>query len=145
VKVEVKYVDGLTFVGKGESNHWIPMDASIKAGGSGAGTSPMELLLLGLGGCTAVDVVSIMKKRRKPVQKFAIQIEAERAKEHPKVYTRIHMIYQFWGENLDKEELKKAIELSESKYCSASAMLGKTAEITYEIQMNPVNTGDNGQ
>lgn len=139
MKIEVKYVDGMTFVGKGESNHWIPMDASESAGGSGAGTSPMELLLIGLAGCTGVDVVLIMKKRKKPVHKFDIEVEAERAKEHPKVYNKIHIIYKFWGDNLDENELKRAIELSENKYCSASAMLSKTAQLSYEIQINPEN------
>lgn len=137
MKVEVQYVDGMTFVARGDSNHWVVMDAAPSAGGSGAASSPMELLLMGLGGCTGVDVVMIMNKRRKPVERFAIEIQAERAPDHPKVYTKIHMIYKFWGDSLDEEELRKAIELSEQKYCSASAMLGKTAAISYEIQINP--------
>lgn len=139
MKVDVTYVDKMTFIAKGESNHWVAMDASEAAGGTNAASSPMELLLMGLGGCTGVDVVLIMKKRKKPVEKFKLEISAERADQHPKVYTRIHMIYKFWGKNLDESELRKAIELSEEKYCSASAMLAKTANISYEIQINPEN------
>ncbi len=133
----VKLVDGITFVGKGKSNHWIPMDASPAAGGSGAGTSPMELLLIGLGGCTGVDVVLMLKKRKKKLDKFTLEISSERADSHPKVYTKIHITYKLWGKDLTEKEVKRAIELSEEKFCSASIMFSKTAEITYDFQINP--------
>ncbi len=136
MKVAIKYVDGLTFIGKGESNNWVTMDASPKVGGSGAGTSPMEFLLMGLGGCTAVDVILMLKKRKKQVDKFDIEISSKRADEHPKVFTEIHMSYKFWGKDLTNKEIERAIELSENKYCSASAMIAKTAKITYDFVIN---------
>jgi len=141
MNAHIKYVDGLTFVGKGDSNHWVTMDASPKAGGSGAGTSPMELLLLSVGGCTAVDVINMLKKRKKQVDKFDVELSAKRADTHPKVYTEIHLTYKFWGKDLTEKEVRRAIDLSKSKYCSASIMLGKTARITYDFFINPENSG----
>ena len=137
MNVEIKYIDNLTFVGKGESNHWVPIDASVKAGGSGAGATPMEMLLFGVGGCTAVDVIMMLKKRKKTIDKFNIRIEAERADDHPKVFTHLHLTYRFWGKDLTEKEVARAIELSESKYCSASAMIAKSAKIRYDFEINP--------
>jgi len=123
--ITVKQVDGLTFVGKGISNHWVVMDGPEEFGGANAGTRPMELVLVGLGGCTGADVVSLLKKMRVNVDKFEIHIHAQRAEEHPRVYTRIDMVYKFWGKNLKASESKiiKAVDLSQEKYCSVSAML----------------------
>ena len=136
MNIKIKNVDELTFLGKGDSNNWITMDASPKVGGSGAGASPMELILLGLGGCAGVDIKLMLQKRKKVVDKFEIEINAQRAEAHPKVYTKIHMTYKFWGKDLTEKEVLRAIELSESKYCSVSAMLNKTAKITYDFVIN---------
>lgn len=129
--------DNLTFLAKGDSGHWIALDGSESIGGHDAGTRPMELVLEALGGCTAMDVLSILKKKRMAYDRFVIEIEAERADEHPKVYTKIHMVYKFWGDELSEKAISRAIELSETKYCSVNAMLSKTAKITSEYRLNP--------
>ena len=99
------------------------------------GVSPMEMLLLGAAGCTGIDVISILEKKRKKIDNFQIKVRGLRAKEHPRVYTKIEVVYLLWGQNLDTKSVEQAIELSENKYCSASAMLGAVAQIKsrYEI------------
>jgi len=129
-KVVLKNVEGITFIGHGNSNHWVITDGSAEHGGADAGTRPMELFLISLGGCTGADVASLLKKMRVDYHKFEIHIDADRAPEHPKVYTRINLVYKFWGNNLEaqKDKIEKAIHLSQSKYCSVSAMI-KAAHI----------------
>lgn len=136
MKTTVKWIDNLSFVGKTGSNHLVPMDTRPEVGGGGSAPTPMELLLLGLGGCTGMDVVSILKKMREPLDDFEIKIDSERGDEHPKVYTKISLKYIFYGKGLKEKNVERAIQLSEDTYCSASAMLKKTAEITtsYEIR-----------
>ncbi len=135
MNAKIKMVSGLTMLGKADSNHWLPMDAAEKVGGEGGATRPMELLLIGLGGCTGMDVISIMKKKRVPFVDFEVELEAEQAEEYPKVFTTIKLNFKIYGKNIHKKDVERAIELSETKYCSASAMLKKTAEIVtaYEI------------
>ncbi len=111
------------------------MDASPAIGGSGKGPRPMELLLMGMGGCTGIDVVSMLKKQRQELQDFDMEIEATRADKPPRVFTNIHIRYLLTGD-LDPEKVRRAIELSKEKYCSASIMLGKTATITYSYVVN---------
>ncbi len=132
-EVIVKNVDGITFMGHGKSKHWVAMDGPATFGGSEAATRPMELFLISLGGCTGADVASLLKKMRVNVTKFEIHIDAERAEEHPKVYTRLTLVYKLWGKDLeaDKEKIEKAIDLSQNKYCSISAMI-KAANIPVE-------------
>lgn len=134
VKVELKQAYGLTLIAKANSNHWVVMDSSENVNGHDAGPRPMELLLMGLGGCTGMDVISILDKMKVPYKDFRIEIEADKADEHPKVYTKIHIKYIVYGD-VPEDKLKTAIELSKTKYCSAQAMLSKAAEITtsYEI------------
>lgn len=124
-QVVIKNVDGITFIGHGKSKHWVAMDGSQAFGGSEAATSPMELFLISLGGCTGMDVASLLKKMRVKVDKFEIYMNTERAAEHPKVYTKIDLIYKFWGSDLeaDKAKIEKAINSSQDKYCSISAMI----------------------
>ena len=136
MKVKAIQVNGVTFIGKSSSNHWVTMDGPQEFGGSDASTRPKELILVGLAGCTGSDVASILTKMREKVKRFEVDIEAESAKEHPKVFTKIHMTYNFWGENLKKENIEKAINLSQDKYCSVTAMLRKSVEITYEYKIN---------
>lgn len=137
-QVVIKNVDGITFVGHGKSKHWVTMDGSQAFGGSEAATSPMELFLISLGGCTGMDVESMLKKMRVKFDKFEINIDTERADEHPKVYTKIDLVYKFWGKDLevDKAKIEKAINSSQDKYCSISAMI-KAANIplnhSYEL------------
>jgi putative redox protein len=115
------------------SGHPIMLDAATAVGGENAGPRPKELMLAALAGCTGMDVVSILKKMQVELQGFDIKIEADLTEEHPKVYTHIHIIYQFKGKDLDIEKIKKAIELSQEKYCGVSAMYKKAMKVSYEI------------
>lgn len=136
MKAYIKSIEGLTLVGKADSGHWVPIDTVRQLNGNEGGTKPMELVLLALGSCTAMDVLSIIKKMRITLDDFKIDIEAENADEHPKVFTKITLNYRFYGQDLDKEKLEKAINLSQDRYCSVSAMLSKTADIEYKILIN---------
>ena len=130
---KVTWKKGLSFNGVAGSGFEIPLGTSVEHGGAGDGASPMELLLIGLGGCTGMDVISILEKKRQEVTHFEIKLHGIRAEEHPKVYKEITLEYIVTGHNVDPEAVKRAVELSETKYCSASAMLNKTAEIKTKI------------
>ncbi len=112
------------------------MDVKKEAGGQAAASGPMEMVLFGLGGCTGVDVETILKKMKVPVENFEIDIYAERAEEHPKVYTRIDMTYHFRGKNLPLNKLERAVKLSKDTYCSVSAMLAATVKITTKVEIH---------
>lgn len=135
VEAKVKWVKGMRFVGSADSKHHVVMDADSRVGGEDGGARPMELLLIGLGGCTGMDVVSILHKMRIEFESLEIEIRAEKADEHPKVYRKIEMKYVITGSDIPEDKFLKAINLSQERYCSASVMLGKTAEfkITHEI------------
>jgi len=137
MKAEVIQVRGITFIGKAESGHWLSMDGPAEFEGSDSATRPKELILIGLGGCTGADVTSILHKMREKISRFEINIEAESATEHPKVFTKIQINYRFWGEDLKKENIEKAIELSQEKYCSVTAMLKDAVAITHSYEINP--------
>lgn len=130
----VKQLKGITFAGKGSSNHWVMMDGPEDFGGSRAATSPKELILLGLAGCTGSDVASILQKKRVKLDGFEMNLTADMTEEHPKVYTKIHIEYVFYG-NVKEADAKRAVELSKTKYCGVSAMLEKAMEITYSIKI----------
>lgn len=132
MKIELKQVEGNTYVGKGESNHWVPIDTSVHSDGSGAGTGPMELVLIALAGCTAMDVESILKKKRADMRKLELEVIAERTDEHPKVFTGIHIIYNIHG-NVKQNDAEHAVSLSHEKYCSVAGSL--KADVTYEIKI----------
>ena len=136
-KAKAVHIKGVTFMGLTDSNHWVPMDGPAQFGGSDAGIRPKELLLLSLASCTGSDVASILDKMRVPYKKFQVDIEAEMAQEHPKVYTKIEVVYRFWGENLENAKLERAIELSETTYCAVSAMLKKSCEVITRYEVNP--------
>jgi len=131
----LKRIKGITFAGKTDSNHWITMDGPVEFGGSNAGIRPKELLLLALAGCTASDVVSILSKKRTPLDDFEINIKADISDEHPQVFTKIDLEYVFYGKDLNVKDIERAIELSQTKYCAVTAMLEKAMEIkhTYRI------------
>jgi len=131
----LKRLRGITLAAKANSNHWVVMDGSEQFGGSRAGASPMELILLGLMGCTGMDVVSILQKRRAPLEDFEMQATAERAEQHPKVYTKISLKYIFYGKDLKPSDVEMAINLSQEKYCSVMAMLRPSVEITYSYEI----------
>lgn len=137
MKAKVKWVDGLMFVGESGSGHAVVMDGAPEHGGGDLGVRPMEMLLLGLGGCTGVDVVLILKKSRQAVADCVVEITAERATTDPKVFTAIHMHYIVAGRDLDARRVERAIALSAEKYCSASAMLGRTAAISHDFELAP--------
>ncbi|MEJ5313230.1 MULTISPECIES: OsmC family protein [Anaerolinea] len=124
---------GLSFEGWASSGFTVNLGAAQEVGGENDGFRPMELLLVGLAGCTAMDVISILEKKRQQVTGFEVRAHAERANEHPKVFTEITLEYVVTGHNIDPEAVKRAVELSENKYCSAQAMLGKTANIQHKI------------
>jgi len=137
MKIHVEQASGSTLIARGDSNHWVVMDTLKKFRGSEAGATPMEVLLMGLGGCTGIDVITILEKMRVHPERFHIDIEAERAPEFPKPFTKIHINYRFWGSNLDSAKINKAVTLSQERYCGASAMLSKTAELTHSVLINP--------
>ena len=129
VEAQVTWVDGLLFVGQTSSGKAIIIDGRKEVGGSELGPTPMELVLIALAGCTAMDVISILKKQRQKVTSFQVKVRAERAEEHPKVYTEFHIEYIVKGRGISEEGLKRAIQLSREKYCSVGAMLEKAAPI----------------
>jgi putative redox protein len=135
-KANAVHIKGVTFLGKTDSKHWVPMDGPEQFGGSDAGIRPKELLLLSLAGCTGSDVASMLDKMRVPYKKFEVDVNAEMAAEHPKVYTKLEVVYKFWGEALDTSKIERAIELSETTYCAISAMLRKSVEITSRYEIN---------
>ncbi|MFA6743955.1 MAG: OsmC family protein [Candidatus Neomarinimicrobiota bacterium] len=137
MNVTVQRAENNTFIARGDSNHWVVLDTHKKHGGQDAATSPMEMVLCALGGCTGMDVESLLQKMRTPVDKFRIIISAERREEHPRIFTKIDMKFIFHGENLNADSIAKAVKLSREKYCSVSAMLAQSAQMTYEILINP--------
>jgi putative redox protein len=137
MNAKIVQVKGITLIGKTDSGHWIPMDGPVDLNGQDAAIRPKELLLVGLGGCTGMDVVSILQKMKEKVTRFEIDIDAQSANEHPKVFTKIHIIYKFWGENLNESNINKAITLSQERYCSVSAMLKKSLPLTHSYEINP--------
>ncbi len=135
MKVEVRQVDGLTLLAKGKSGHWMILDGSKEFGGSEAAAKPMELFLISLAGCTGMDVISLLNKMRVEFQDLRVNVEAERKDEHPRVFTSIKLEYIVYGDNIDEEKLKKAINKSQEKYCAASAMLKKCVPITHTYKV----------
>ena len=135
MKCRIKWLDHMSFVGESDSGHSIVMDSSPDAGGRDLGVRPMEMLLLGLGGCTSIDVILILKKTRQRIVDCEVEIEAERAADIPKVFTRIHLHFIVSGRELDAAKVARAIDLSADKYCSASRMLEKAATITHDFEI----------
>jgi putative redox protein len=130
MKAIVKQIKGCSFIGKADSNHWVAIDTPKETCGSDAASHPMELVLLALGGCSGADVVSILEKKRVSLKGFEINIDAERAERDPMVYTKIHLEYMFYGQNIEPKHVERAITLSQEKYCSVSAMLKPSVPIT---------------
>lgn len=135
MKARVKWVDGMMFVGESGSGHAVVMDAAATVGGRDLGIRPMEMLLLGMGGCSSIDVLMILKKGRQSVTDCWVELEGERAETDPKVFTKIHAHFVVTGRNLDPAKVERAIALSAEKYCSASVMLGAMAQITHDFEV----------
>jgi len=140
MKATIKWIDDVTFLAESESGHSVVIDGPPSEGGRNIGIRPMEMVLLGMGGCTSFDVVSILKKARQPITDCVADITAERADEIPSVFTKIHVHFVVTGKALKENQVKRAVELSAEKYCSASIMLGKGGvEITHDYEI--VETG----
>ena len=129
---KIKWIEKMKFIGTGPSGQSLIMDVPEKSGGDGSAVSPGELLLIGLGGCTAVDVVNMLNKMRVPLRDLQIDVEAEPVETHPKIYKWVKIIYKFYGCG-DQAKAKKAVGMSKEKYCSISAIIGKSAEVSYEL------------
>jgi putative redox protein len=135
MKARARWVEGMAFMGEAGSGHAVMMDGAPDYGGRNIGIRPMEMLLIGLAGCTGFDVVQILKKGREPVTGCDVEVEAQRASEDPKVFTAIHIAYRVSGRGLSASKVERAVTLSKEKYCSASIMLGATATMTYAIEL----------
>ena len=134
-KANVKHIKGVTFLGKSDSNHWVTMDGPESFGGSDAGSRPKELLLIALGGCTGSDVITILQKKKVQISNFEMNISADVAEEHPQVFTKINVEYVFHGKDIQEKDVERAIELSQTKYCSVTHMLKKAVEITHSFKI----------
>ena len=135
MKARIKWVENVCFMGESETGHAVILDGAPDAGGRNLGMRPMEMLLIGMGACTSFDVVTILKKSRQPITDCVAEIEAARADEIPKVFTRIHVHFIVTGKGLNPALVERAVKLSAEKYCSASIMLGKAAEITHDFEI----------
>ena len=135
MKVRIKKIEGMTMMGETDSGHAIVMDAAEAVGGRNLGPRPMETLLMGMGGCTTIDVLHILRKSRQDVTDCVAEIDSERAETEPKVFTKIHVHFVITGRNLKEAQVKRAVSLSAEKYCSASIMLSKSVEITHDYEI----------
>ena len=135
VKVQIKWIENVAFSGKTESGHTLVMDGSPEVGGKNLGPRPMETVLMGTGGCSAIDVILILKKGRQQVTDCVVDVTAERALTDPKVFTSIHFHYIVTGDGLNHEKVERAIKLSADIYCSATAMMAKTAQVTHDVEI----------
>lgn len=135
MKARIKLVDGMTFMAESGSGHGIVVDAAPDIGGKDLGPRPMELVLMGTGACSAVDVVLILRRARQPITDCEVLVEAQRAPEDPKVFTKIHLRYIVTGRGLAQPQVERAIKLSKEKYCSATIMLARTAEVTFDYEI----------
>jgi putative redox protein len=134
MKSKVVWKGGMAFTGSLESSGYlIPLDSSKSVGGRELGFQPLQLFAVGLVGCTGMDVISILQKKRVDVRNFEVSAEIERAEEHPKIFTKILLTYKVTGKNIDQKDVERAVDLSENKYCPAQAMLKETAEISHKI------------
>lgn len=136
MKARIKWTEQAQFVGSSDSGHAVVMDGPVDGGGRNLGLRPMEMVLLGTGGCTAYDVVDILKKSRQPIEDCVVEIDADRADEAPKVFTRIHIRFIVTGKGLSESAVKRAVDLSAEKYCSASIMLQRAGvRISHDFQI----------
>jgi putative redox protein len=139
MKARVKWVEGMAFMAESASGHAMIMDGAPDIGGRNLGPRPMEMLLMGAGGCTSIDVIMILQKSRQDVTDCVVELSAERAGDHPKVFTKIHFHFVVTGRKLKPEVVERAINLSAEKYCSATIILAKTAEVTHDYEIVEVD------
>jgi len=136
-EIHLKQIKGNTLAAKANSNHWVVMDTKHEVGGSEAGSAPKELLLMALAGCTSMDVIPILKKKRSPVAAYECNVKGIERDEHPKIFTEIHIEYVFYGDGVKAEDVERAIDLSTTKYCSVSAQLASSTVITHSYRIEP--------
>jgi putative redox protein len=135
MKLRIKWIENVSFLAETESGHAVLMDGALEGGGRNLGPRPMETMLAGTGGCTAYDVVTILRKGRQDITDCVVEMDADRAAQDPKVFTRIHFHFVVTGRSVDAKQVERAIHLSAEKYCSASIMLGKTAQISHDFEI----------
>jgi putative redox protein len=135
MKARIKWVQDVMFVGESGSGHSVVMDGAPESGGRNLGIRPMEMMLLGLGGCSAFDVVAILRRGREQVTDCVVELDGTRAETDPKVFTAVEMVYKVSGKNLDRSKVERAVNLSAEKYCSASKMFSMTAKLTHRIEI----------
>ncbi|MFT5395174.1 MAG: putative redox protein [Gammaproteobacteria bacterium] len=135
MEIKVSWAGNAAFVGESSSGHKVVMDGPAEGGGRDLGPRPMEMLLMGTGGCSSYDVISILKKARQDVSACDVVISSERADSEPKVFTKIHIHFKITGTNLKEKQVERAVSLSAEKYCSASIMLGAMAEISHDYEI----------
>ena len=145
MKARIKWIEQASFIAESGSGHAVVLDGAPEHGGRNLGVRPMEALLMGLGGCTAFDVVSILKKSRQSVTDCVVELSAERAETAPKVFTRIHMIFRVSGRNLGDPQVRRAVTLSAEKYCSATAMLRSSVDITHDYVVEEADPEAGGE
>ncbi len=136
-EIEVRRIEGSTFIARGPTNHWVVMDTKPEEHGHDGSARPMELVLMAMGGCSGIDIELMLQKMRIKLSDFRIVLKGERADSEPRVYTRIHAEYHFWGRDLPREKLERAVKLSDERYCSVSNMLNKVAAVTTEVILHP--------
>ena len=135
MKAVVKWLDNMSFIGESESGHSVVMDGPPDSGGRNMGVRPMEMVLLGMGGCTAFDTVMILQRQRQAITDCHVELSAERADEVPKVFTKIHVHYIVTGKALDEKKVARAVEMTAEKYCSVSIMLAKSVDVTHDFEI----------
>lgn len=135
MKARVKWVEGMAFMAESDSGHGIMLDGSPDIGGRNLGARPMEMVLMGLGGCTGIDVVMMLKKMDQDIKDVQIEIESQRSEDIPKVYTQIHVHFKVMGADLNEKKVQRAVDLSAEKYCSVSKMLEKTAAMSHSFEI----------
>ncbi len=138
-EIVLRQIKGNTYAAKADSGHWVIADTKAEAGGSGGGSTPKELLLMALAGCTSMDVVPILKKKRSPLAGYECIVKGIEREEHPRIYTEIHIEYIFYGDGIKPEDVERAIELSTTKYCSVSAMLSASSKINHSYRIEPAS------
>ena len=136
-EIYVKQLKGNTFAAKAGSNHWVMMDTKGEVGGNDSASTPKELVLMALAGCTSMDVIPILKKKKSPVMGYECTVKGIERDEHPKIFTAIHVEYVFYGDGIKTEDVERAIDLSVSKYCSVSAILSTSVKITHSYRVEP--------
>jgi putative redox protein len=134
-EANIRWAGKMTFIGKAGTNHLVPMDTTAEFEGDGSATKPLELLLIALGGCTGMDIVPLLKKMRQDVTGVELNITAERSEDHPKVYTKIDIEYVVTGRGIEENKVRRAVDLSQEKYCSVSAILKKACPVSYTVSV----------